>query len=215
MLSVHNILAARDNDCFERWHQVTCRNYSITEYRRPVNGPFKGRISARQFGALTVSDISSSFSDYGIEVTRGSVEIRKDPRDHFMLYLVCRGEVGIDQDGRAARIGAGDLVIYDQSQPFTLEFGGYTRGIVLTIPRPLMISRLPMSHRLTARRIDGTSRLGLLTATIVRQLVDFEMPVEEEVANRVSAFGPRHPGHDASGGTYRRHGRQQRIRPPA
>jgi AraC-like DNA-binding protein len=104
-----------------------------------------------------------------------------------LLYLVCRGEVGIDQDGRAARIGAGDLVIYDQSQPFTLEFGGYTRGIVLTIPRPLMVSRLPMSHRLTARRIDGASRLGMLTATIVRQLVEFEMPVEEEVANRVSA----------------------------
>ena len=158
-----------------------------TEYRRPVNGPFKGRISARPFGALTVSDVSSSFSDWGIEVTRSSVEIRKDPRDHFMLYLVCRGEVGIDQDGRTARIGAGDLVIYDQSQPFTLEFGGYSRGIVVTIPRPLMVSRLPMSHRLTARRVDGASRLGLLTATIVRQLVEFEMPVEEDVANRVSA----------------------------
>jgi hypothetical protein len=187
MLSVHNIAAARDNDCFEHWHQVTCRNYSTTEYRRPVSGPFQGRIAARPFGALTVSDVSSSFSDWGIEVTRSSVEIHKDPRDHFMLYLVCRGEVGIDQDGRAARIGAGDLVIYDQSQPFTLEFGGYTRGIVLTIPRPLMVSRLPMSHRLTARRIDGASRLGMLTATIVRQLVEFEMPVEEEVANRVSA----------------------------
>jgi AraC-like DNA-binding protein len=187
MLSVHNIPAARDNDCFEHWHQVTCRNYSITEYRRPVRGPFKGRISARPFGALTVSDVSSSFADYGIEVTRGSVEIRKDPRDHFMLYLVCRGEVGIDQDGRAARIGAGDFVIYDQSQPFTLEFGGYTRGIVLTIPRPLMVSRVPMSHRLTARRINGASSLGQLTATIVRQLVNFETPIEQEVANRVSA----------------------------
>ena len=54
-----------------------------------------------------------------------------------MLYLVCCGEVGVDQDGRTARIGAGDLFIYDQSQPFTLEFGGYSRGIVLTIPRPL------------------------------------------------------------------------------
>jgi hypothetical protein len=42
----------------------------------------------------------------------------------FMLYLVCCGEVGVDQDGRTARIGAGDLFIYDQSQPFTLEFGG-------------------------------------------------------------------------------------------
>jgi hypothetical protein len=91
------------------------------EYRRPVIGPFRGQITARRFGALTVSDVYSSFSDCGIEVTRGSGEIRRDPRDHFMLYLVCCGEVGVDQDGRTARIGAGDLFIYDQSQPFTLE----------------------------------------------------------------------------------------------
>jgi len=124
MLSVHNITAAPDNHCFEHWHEVTCRNYSITEYRRPVTGPFRGQITARRFGALTVSDVYSSFSDCGIEVTRGSGEIRRDPRDHFMLYLVCCGEVGVDQDGRTARIGAGDLFIYDQSQPFTVELGG-------------------------------------------------------------------------------------------
>jgi hypothetical protein len=176
MLSVHNITAAPDNHCFEHWHEVTCRNYSVTEYRRPVIGPFRGQITARRFGALTVSDVYSSFSDCGIEVTRGAGEIRRDPRDHFMLYLVCCGEVGVDQDGRTARIGAGDLFIYDQSQPFTLEFGGYSRGIVLTIPRPLMVSRLPTSHRLTARRIDGRSQLGSLTTSIVRQIVDFEPP---------------------------------------
>ena len=187
MLSVHNITAAPDNHCFEHWHEVTCRNYSVTEYRRPVIGPFRGQITARRFGALTVSDVYSSFSDCGIEVTRGSGEIRRDPRDHFMLYLVCCGEVGVGQDGRTARIGAGDLFIYDQSQPVTLEFGGYSRGIVLTIPRPLMVSRLPTSHRLTARRIDGRSQLGALTTSIVRQIVDFDAALEEEVANRVSA----------------------------
>ena len=71
--------------------------------------------------------------------------------------------------------------------PSRLEFGGYSRGIVLTIPRPLMVSRLPTSHRLTARRIDGRSQLGALTASIVRQIVDFDAALEEEVANRVSA----------------------------
>ncbi len=187
MLNMHNIAAFRDNDCFEHWHEVTCRNYSITEYRRPVIGPFRGRIAARRFGALTVSDVHSSFSDCGIEVTRGSGDIRKDPRDHFMLYLVSCGVVGIDQDGRSARVGAGDLFIYDQAQPFKLEFGGYSRGIVLTIPRPLMVSRVPTSHRLTARRIDGGSKLGGLTASVVRQIVEFDIGLEEKAASRVGA----------------------------
>jgi AraC-like DNA-binding protein len=50
-----------------------------------------------------------------------------------------------------------------------------------------MVSRLPTSHRLTARRIDGRSQLGALTTSIVRQIVDFDAALEEEVANRVSA----------------------------
>lgn len=183
MLSTDNIVGA--NDCFELWHQVTCRNYSRTEYRRPPSGPFEGQISARQFGALTVSDVSSTVPECRLEVIRSSAEIRRDPRDHFMLFLVCRGEIGIEQNGRAALVRAGDLVIYDQAQPFTLEFGGDTREIVVTIPRPLMVSRLPGGHRLTARRVAGASKLGMLMAAIVRQLVEFEVPIDEEVANRL------------------------------
>jgi len=184
---MHNIAAVGESDCFEHWHDVTCRNYSKTEYRRPVSGAFRGQISGRRFGTLTVSDVSSSFPDCRIEVVRGAVEIRKDPRDHFMLFLVCCGQVNVEQDGRAACVGAGDLVIYDQARPFTLEFGDDTREIVLTIPRPLMVSRLPKAHRLTARRIPGASKLGTLTGTIVRQLVEFDVSPEDEVANRVGA----------------------------
>lgn len=180
---VQNIVDA--DACFERWHEVTCRNYSITEYRRPLSGPFKGRIAARQFGTLTVSYVSSFIPDCRLEVIRSSAEIRRDPRDHFMLFLVCRGEINIEQNGRVAQVRAGDLVIYDQSQPFTLEFGGDTQEIVLTIPRPLMVSRLPDGPRLTARRIAGASKLGMLTAAVVRHLVDFEMALDEEIANRL------------------------------
>jgi AraC-like DNA-binding protein len=180
---MQNVIGA--DACFERWHEVTCRNYSITEYCRPPSGPFKGRVSARQFGALTVSEVTSSIPDCRLEVIRGSAEIRRDPRDHFMLFLTCRGEFNIEQNGRAAHVHPGDLVIYDQSQPFTLEFGGDTREILLTIPRPLMVSRLPDGHRLTARRIAGASKLGMLTAAVVRHLVEFEMPVDEEIAVRL------------------------------
>jgi AraC-like DNA-binding protein len=180
---MQNVIGA--DTCFERWHEVTCRNYSTTEYRRPLSGPFKGRISARQFGALMVSDVSSFLPDCRLEVIRSSAEIRHDPRDHFMLFLVCRGEINIEQNGREAHVCAGDLVVYDQSQPFTLEFGGDTHEIVLTIPRPLMVSRLPDGHRLTARRIKGASKLGMLTAAVVRHLVEFEKPVDEGVARRL------------------------------
>ena len=68
-----------------------------------------------------------------------------------------------------------------------MEFGADTRQIIVTIPRALMASRVPEVERFTARRIASASKLGTLTATVVRQLVEFEASLDEDVANRVGA----------------------------
>src|SRR5258708_34027538 len=80
MLGPENIVGV--SQCFEEWHPATCHNYSITDYRRTGQGPFSGHISARSFGGLTVSPLSSSASESRIEVIRSSPEIRAGPRDH-------------------------------------------------------------------------------------------------------------------------------------
>jgi hypothetical protein len=95
MLSAHNIIGA--SHCFEQWHYATCHNYSITDYRWTRQGPFWGHISARSFGALTVSQLASFTYEFRVEVIRGSAEIRRDPRDHFMLLLVYCGAMGFAQ----------------------------------------------------------------------------------------------------------------------
>jgi hypothetical protein len=74
MLSAHNIIGA--SQCFEQWHYATCHNYSITDYRWTRQGPFWGHISARSFGALTVSQLASFTYEFRVEVIRGSAEIR-------------------------------------------------------------------------------------------------------------------------------------------
>jgi AraC-like DNA-binding protein len=183
MSSAQNIVGA--SQCFEQWHHATCHNYSVTDYRRTTPAPFLGHIEARSFGALTVSELASFASESRIEVIRGSSEIRRDPRDHFMLLLAYRGEVGFAQAGRTTRLSRGDMVIYDQARPFSMEFGADTREAVVTIPRALLASRLPEVERFTARRITSASKLGALTATVVRQLVDFEDALDDDVANRL------------------------------
>jgi AraC-like DNA-binding protein len=120
-----------------------------------------------------------------VEVIRGDREIRADPRDHFMLFLVYSGDVGFSQNGRITRLRSGDMIIYDQARPFTMEFEGETRQIIMSIPRPLMATRLPEAECFTARPILSSSKLGALTAAIVRQLSELEAPIAEEIAARV------------------------------
>jgi AraC-like DNA-binding protein len=184
MPAMHNIEAVKAGDRFDQWHDVTCRNYSLSECRRTSDHPFRGQLTSRLFGALALSD-GRSLSPDQIRLSRGPAEIRRDPRDHFMLYLVLGGEIGVVQDGREARARNGDLFLYDQTQPFTLDFRHDYRVILVNIPRPLLVSRLPKARRLTARRIGGDSKLGALAGTIVRQIAEFDAPADNDVIDRL------------------------------
>lgn len=184
MPAMRSLAAVKDGDGFDQWHDVTCRNYSLSECQRTSEHPFRGVLTSRTFGALALSE-GSSLSPDRIRLSRRPEDIRKDQRDHFMLYLVQRGAVGLTQDGREARAQAGDFFIYDQTQPFTLDFYQGHRTILVNIPRPLLVSRLPKARRLTARRIGGTSNLGALAGSVVRQLVAFDEPVNDDVVDRL------------------------------
>ncbi|MBC9879879.1 helix-turn-helix domain-containing protein [Bradyrhizobium sp. INPA01-394B] len=185
MLKMQNLEAVKDREGYDRWHQVSCRNYSYCEARRDSDYPFSAQISSWRFGALGFSDgrLSSDLT----QLDRGPAEIRKDPRDHFMLYLVLLGGVCLTQDGREARAQSGDLFLYDQAQPFTLKFRQDYRAIMVNIPRPLLISRLPRARGLTARRIAGDSKLGALAGTIVRQITKFGEPADTHVIDRLGS----------------------------
>ena len=182
------ITAVRPSDGFEHWHQVTCRSYSTTECRRVVDRRFRARITIRELGALAISALSTSTPpDELIRVTRGPAEIRRDPRDYFMLWLLLDGQIGLTQNGRSTLMRAGDLFVYDQAQPFVLDFGSRYRALMVTIPRPLLTSRVPQAHQLAGRRIAASSNLGALAASIVRQLYQLEDTTREDVAYRLGA----------------------------
>jgi len=185
---VKAITAVKPGDGFEHWHQVTCRSYSVTECRPVIDRHFRARIAIRDLGALALSDISTATApDRLIRATRGPAEIRKDPRDYFMLWLMLDGQLGLAQNGRSAFMRTGDLFVYDQSQPFVLDFGPRYRALMVTIPRPLLTSRLPSAHRLGGRRIAAGSSLGALTGSLVQQLYRLDNTTRDDVAHRLGA----------------------------
>jgi AraC-like DNA-binding protein len=164
-------LAVRPGDGFDRWHQVTCREFSLTECRRVEDKNFQASVSIQNFGPLSINGIwSSTPAADRIRVVRSSKDIRRDPRDYFMFWLTVSGEVVLAQNGREARMRRGDLVLHDQSQPFTLEFSEKSRSIMVSMPRPLLTSRLPDAHLATAQCIGPESKVGALAGSLMRQL---------------------------------------------
>ncbi len=185
---MRSITHVKPGDCFDLWHQVTCRKYSLTECSRVSDREFRARISTRDFGALTLSEIASTTPpDNLMRVTRSAGDIRRDPRDYFMLWLMVKGEVGLGQCGREARLRAGDLFMYDQTQPFVLRFGRLAHALMITIPRPFVTARTPAPHELVARPIANDSSLGALAGSLVQQLFRLDDESGDAVARRLGA----------------------------
>ncbi|MDB5979907.1 MAG: hypothetical protein JWQ69_922 [Pseudomonas sp.] len=185
MTSPHDLVVVDADDSFDVWHEATCRNFSLSESRRASNGAFSSRISSREFGSLMFSDVSASSLE-GVSLDRDAAHIRKDPRDQFMLYMVTEGEVNLAQEHRQAHAQVGDLFLYDQTQPFRLEFPPAYRAVMVNIPRPLLEARLNNARRMTAQRVAGTSNLGALTGSMLRQMMQFDDPMQETITSRLS-----------------------------
>lgn len=178
----------KPSDRFEHWHAVTCQNYSTTDCRRINDADFSGQIQVKPLGALLISDVvSSTGPDNPILISRHASHIRKDACDDFMLWLTHEGTATFSQDGRAAHMQPGDLVLHDQAQPFVLEFRESHRAIMVTIPRPLLVSRMPTARRGVARRIAAGTPVGALAASVMGQLGRLEVDTNPGVVRRIGA----------------------------
>lgn len=184
MLSMDNTTGVNAEDGFDLWHLVTCRNFSLSECQAESTRAFRAQISSRVFGTLGLSAASSGGVG-SIRMTRGRAQISKDPRDHFMLYLVLNGRVDIEQNNREASASSGDMFLYDQTKPFSMNFYDNNRSILVNIPRPLMESRLQGAGRFVGRRIAGDSELGALSRSVIRQMIDFGVSSRADTEDRL------------------------------
>lgn len=182
------LTAVDSSDGFEHWHHVTCRQFSTTQCRSIVERNFQARITAREFGALKIHNyLSTTPPDDLITVSRRQPDIRTDHRDHFQLWVMLDGRTSLAQQGRAVQIGAGDIMLQDQSLPFDLELGHLAHAHMVLIPRSLIASRLSTTNHLAARKIVGSSKIGILIGSLVRQLTALDEIKDDRVERRLAA----------------------------
>ncbi|MFC3229943.1 helix-turn-helix domain-containing protein [Marinibaculum pumilum] len=164
------VITVRDSDRFDFWHDWICRHYSESDCRRESEKVFASRASNWACGPLELGEIT--LSGHGaLRFDRRPAAIRRDPRDHFQVMLVERGEVAVMQDDRVARLRPGDMVLYHQARPFSVSVTGDSASIMLNLPWPALTERLPEAGRLTASRLAGGTLFAELAATVLQQLL--------------------------------------------
>lgn len=155
---------------FEHWHDMTCRQFSTTECDIPNEPNFNGEVKSWSFGALHFGDVSARTGGVHLPLVRSAQDIRRDPRDHIMLVLIQSGEIGFLQADRNTTAKPGDIVLYDQANPFTVNYMGNARSLIVAVPRHQAVSRLEQVADFTARRLPSASYAARFFRSILSEL---------------------------------------------
>jgi AraC-like DNA-binding protein len=155
--SRHRVAAWR-KQISETFVELECESFSPTEF----HGSFSNRV---------IGDIQLSRVHTGPHfVSRTRRIIAKSNQDCFLLSLQTAGSGTIEQDGRTAILGPGDIAIYDTTRPYDIRFDEPAAWIVVRLPRPVVSGRLADPESYTALKIDGSSAIGKLTSTLITQV---------------------------------------------
>ncbi|MDT3399601.1 helix-turn-helix domain-containing protein [Streptomyces sp. B1866] len=128
---------------------------------------FPAEIRQRSLGAMGISELRTQPH----VVSRTPRLIARSDPDYYKLMLQTSGSALIVQDGREARLEAGDFTIYDTTRPYTVACDGPFRVVVFMFPRELLRLHDHEIGRLTATRTDGDHGLGALVSQFLTQLV--------------------------------------------
>jgi AraC-like DNA-binding protein len=152
---------------FPEWEDSVCRTFVPLRARSTDSvTDFRGQVGSVSLGAVVLAQVAAS----GALVERTPRLIRQDDPELYKFGLQVSGTSVIEQDGREARLGPGDLAIYDTSRPYRISFADDFAMTVAMFPRHLV--RLPEQHmaQLTAKRLAGDTGLGSLIAPLMRGL---------------------------------------------
>lgn len=153
---------------FEQWEHEICQTFVPLHARHPGAAltSFRGGVAARDLGTVLLAEVAASQA----VVERTPQLIRRDDPELYKFGLQVAGTCVIEQAGREAALGPGDLAVYDTSRPYRIAFGDGFRMLVAMFPRNLV--QLPPERMagLTAVRLAGDQGLGSLVAPLMRGL---------------------------------------------
>jgi AraC-like DNA-binding protein len=183
MVTRYDATLLREQDRFAYWHEVICRLFPRAAGRRGDELTFAAHLDRSVLGTVEVSDISCNALRYD----RARHDMQVDQSDDFLLSLMLQGDAQLEQGGRVAVQGPGEIVLYDAARPFVYDFPQTYRMLLAKIPRRAMLSRLPDAERLTAVTVGSKTPLGSLAASMLHTAASLDLPADASTAAKVGA----------------------------
>lgn len=147
------------------------------------DGPFSGRVSTGRLGSLRISTVEADAQ----RASRTPAQIARAASDCVAVGVQTTGTATLVQDGRHARVGEGDLVVYDTSRPYALDYPQRFSTRVLHMPRRALGLPEEELRRVTGTAIAGAEGAGALLGSFLTGLAASLPSCSPAVATRLAA----------------------------
>jgi AraC-like DNA-binding protein len=173
----------KPSERLEFWQEVVCKKYvSASAETEVVDDEFSGSLTSAELGPLVVAELDAPLHFW----SRTPRHIKNDGQDVFIVSLIQQGAGELTQLGRSARLGPGDLVIYDCAATF--DYALRARTQLVKVPRRLLESKLDRPADFLARRIDCSNPLSSILSELLTHCLNIELSREPgpSIAKRLS-----------------------------
>lgn len=147
------------------WADLVCDVFVQLDCQRMGEG-FFGHIADRPLGDVRLSEVSSTAH----HVRRSSRMLSRADEDYMLLSLQMHGTGSVEQDGRQAILEPGDFALYDSTRQYDLKFDSDFSQLVLKTPRGMFLDRFAGSESATAVRIPGSTGMGRVASSFIREV---------------------------------------------
>jgi AraC-like DNA-binding protein len=156
----------KPSERFEFWQEIVCKKYvSASAETEVLEDEFSGTLTSGELGPLIVAELDAPLHFW----SRKPRHVRNDGQEVFIVSLIQEGAGEISQFDRSARVGPGDLVIYDAGATFDYALRAKTQ--LVKIPRQLLQSKLDRPDDFLAQKIDcGNALSPILSELLSRSL---------------------------------------------
>lgn len=134
-----------------RWQEAVSRSFVPLTVHTAAPASFHARLDGRISDGVFFSTVRAS----GHAVERTPAHIAVSPGEYVKLTLQLSGTGMLVQDDRTAVLAPGDIVLYDTSRPYTLEFADDLAAVVVMFPHKMLDVDPESLRALTAIRITG------------------------------------------------------------
>lgn len=163
------------------WEEAVSEIYTETAVKIDDQREFYGHIAWRKIGDIIISEISSTQQS----VVHESRHIRHAERELVQINFQLEGAGLVFQDGREARTGPGEVVVYDSRRPYEMRYGEPFRALSVDFPRHILHSRFGHAEEFTARSFSGRRGPGRFLYSYVKTLARQAEQDDLLIANRL------------------------------